>query len=147
MNQKKYEDKYPSRHKPGTYITVGQWLGELMCERKALRDTKELPRAFWLKVHSDKELNQEWSNYLKVQTQQAYKLLKKFDEKQIIEAVKSKPTLYSLLPKWVIEYISNYKVKAKPEVKNTETQQINNNPTFKTDIPRKKGLLDKLEDL
>lgn len=142
----KYESKYPSRHKPGTYITVGQWLGELMCERKALRETKELPRAFWLKIHDDKVLNQEWSRYLKTQTQQAYKLLKKFGEKQVVEAVKAKSTLYSLLPKWVVEYISNFKIVE--IVKKEEEPQIKlkKNPTHRTQSFRKKGLIDLLSE-
>ena len=145
----KYEKKYPSRHKPGTYVTVAQWLGELMCERKALSETKELPRAFWLKIHDDKDLNQHWSKYLKTQTQHAYKLLKEFDEKQIVEAIKSNSKLYSLLPKWVKEYIRTFKVKTiiKHEVAPEEKLQIKSNPTFRTNLNKKKSILDKLEDL
>lgn len=146
MTTNKYESKYPSRHKPGTYITVGQWLGELMCERKAMRETKELPMAFWLKIHEDKDLNKEWAKYLKTQTQQAYKLLNKFGEKQVVEAIKAKPTLYSLLPKWVVEYITNYEIpKIVPKQENTEIK-LKKNPTFRTQSFRKKGLMDLLSE-
>lgn len=143
----KYEKKYPSRHKPGIFVTVAQWLGELMCERKALSETKELPRAFWLKIHEDKQLNQQWSKYLKTQTQHAYKLLKEFDEKQIVEAIKANSRLYSLLPKWVKEYIANFKVKVLPKEPPVDTPKIKENPKFRTSLGKKKSILDKLEDL
>ena len=35
---KKYESKYQSRHNPSKKVTLGQWMAELMCERKALAD-------------------------------------------------------------------------------------------------------------
>lgn len=142
----KYEKKYPSRHKPGTYITVGQWLGELMCERKALKETKELPRAFWLKM-KENELNKKWSKYLKLQTQQAYKLIKEFGEERVVESVQSHKTLYSLLPKWVKTYITNYKMKPKPEPKKEPPKEYKEKPTFNTETFKKKSILDRLEEL
>ena len=51
---RKYESKYQSRHNPGKKVTLGQWLAELMCERKAQADeNKELPRRFWIEKHKD----------------------------------------------------------------------------------------------
>lgn len=141
-----YESKYPSRHKPGTYVTVGQWLGELMCERKALRETKELPRAFWLKM-KENELNIKWSKYLKLQTQQAYKLIKEFGEDRVVESVTSHKTMYSLLPKWVKKYITDYKMKPKREPKKEEPKVYKENPKVNTNTRfRKKNILDILEE-
>ena len=76
---KKYESKYQSRHNPGKKVTLGQWIAELMCERKAQADeNKELPRRFWIEKHKDKESYQKWQPYLKRQVYTAYRLIDQY---------------------------------------------------------------------
>lgn len=105
----KYELKYPSRYKPGTDITVGQWLGEVMCERLALSKNKELPRAFWLKSKAENKDYAYWYNHLKLQTIKAFTLIKKFGEEKVLDVVKHNKKIYSLSPKWVEILVSESK--------------------------------------
>ena len=106
----KYELKFSSRYKPDTEITVGQWLGEVMCERLALSKNKELPRAFWLKSKSENREYSYWYKHLKLQTIKAYQLIKKFGEEKVLYTVKNNKKIFSLSPKWVSILVEECKV-------------------------------------
>tara|TARA_R110002020_G_scaffold162955_3_gene348899 strand:+ start:4314 stop:4733 length:420 start_codon:yes stop_codon:yes gene_type:complete len=82
--------KYPSRYSNDKKVTAAQYLAELMCERQAQKNKKELPKQFWNLPH--------WSKKFKSQLFAAYGLLKLYDEAAIIKAVKSKEArnIYSL---------------------------------------------------
>ena len=82
--------KYPSRYSNDKKVTAAQYLAELMCERQAEKNKKELPKQFWNLPH--------WSKKFKSQLFAAYGLLKLYDEVAIIKAVKSKEAkrIYSL---------------------------------------------------
>jgi len=81
---KKRTDKsqYPSRYSPGGWVSAPQYITELICEKKAQKDQKELPIKFW-------EIK-EWRNYYRYQITLANKLLKEFAADAIIAALKDK---------------------------------------------------------
>lgn len=81
--------KYHSRYSEG-WVSASQYIVELICEKKARLANKDLPVRFWkLK---------EWASFFRSQIGTANKLLKKYDEKAIIRALKDKKAfrIYSL---------------------------------------------------
>jgi len=78
--------KYPSRYSDDKKVTAAQYLAELMCERQAEKNKKELPKRFWNLPH--------WTKKFKSQLFAAYGLLKLYDEAAIIRALKSKEARY-----------------------------------------------------
>lgn len=86
------KSKYPSRYSKNKYVTSAQYIVELICEQSAKHSKKDLPLQFWK--------DPEWSKFFRSQTGKVNKLLKKYDDKAIINAVKNK-RLRSLLAMWV----------------------------------------------
>ena len=82
--------KYPSRYSDGKKVTAAQYIAELICEKRAFKDKKELPNNFW-------NLPQ-WKKIYKSQIFASYGLLKIYDELAVIRALKSKKSfkIYSL---------------------------------------------------
>lgn len=89
---------YPSRYSPGGYVTVCQYIIELLCENRAKALKKDLPIKFW-------ELP-EWSNFYKSQLRVVHKLLKEYDSMSIIAVVKGS-NIWSLRPSFVIKKIKD----------------------------------------
>lgn len=79
-------------YSPGVFVPAAQYIIELVCEKKAAFSKQDLPPKFWNLPH--------WEKYFKMQLRKCHALLKKYDEKAIIAAIK-KSKSYSLLPKWV----------------------------------------------
>ena len=82
--------KYPSRYSQGKNITAAQYMAELMCERQARIEKKELPQKFWEQS--------QWKKSYMSQILAANGLLKIYDELAIMKALKSKEAdrIYSL---------------------------------------------------
>lgn len=74
-------DKYISKYSNGKPVSAAQYITELICENKAKKDKKDLHYRFWT--------TKCWERYYKDQIASAYKLLKKYDAKAIISALKS----------------------------------------------------------
>lgn len=87
---------YPSRYSPTKFVTAAQYIIELVCEKKAKRDKKDLPLQFW-------ELD-AWRNYYVSQLRATHKLLQNYAPRAIINVVRQK-NLFSLRPKWIIPLI------------------------------------------
>lgn len=82
--------KYLSKYSNGKEVSAAQYITELICEKKAKKEKKDLHYRFWLA--------KEWSLYYRNQIATANKLLEKFDSKSIVAALnndKSK-NIYSL---------------------------------------------------
>ena len=144
---KKYESKYQSRHNPGKKVTLGQWMAELMCERKAQADeNKELPRRFWIEKHKDKESYQKWQPYLKRQVYTAYRLIDKYGDEKVLQFIRNNRNIYSLTAKWVKDKLDQYQIPKviKPDTDDTPVK-YNENPTWSTDRIKKKSLYDKFD--
>ena len=79
--------KYPSRYTHGDKkVTAAQYLAEVVCERQAQKDKKELPKQFWNLPH--------WKKKFTSQLFAARGLLKLYDEAVIIKAVKAEKARY-----------------------------------------------------
>ena len=95
------KSKYKSRYSDG-YITAAQYILEIVCEKKAAYDKKDLPTYFWKLP--------EWAAYYKRCLRQTHKLLKTYDERAIIRALKSKESemKYSIFTESMIRLIGKY---------------------------------------
>lgn len=71
--------KYPSRYSNNKLVSAAQYITELICEKKAKYDKKDLGFKFWL--------NKEWSKFYRNQIATANKLVKKYPEQAIIKAL------------------------------------------------------------
>jgi hypothetical protein len=81
--QQTEKSRFPSRYGgEDNFVTGTQYIIELICEKKAKLDNRNLPLKFW--THPD------WAAFYKRWLRQVAKLLKEFDEKAIIAALKSK---------------------------------------------------------
>jgi hypothetical protein len=83
-------NKYLSKYSNGKTVSAAQYITELICERKALKDKKDLHYRFWV--------NKEWAAFYRNQIASAHKLLKNFPDKAIIRAINSEhgKKIYSL---------------------------------------------------
>lgn len=81
---------YPSLYSIGSYISAPQFLGELVCQRAAYKENKELPQKFW-------DLP-KWRKFLVFQIAQANRLLKRYKAEVIIKALRDPKgrSIYSL---------------------------------------------------
>jgi hypothetical protein len=73
--------KYPSKYSNGKQVSAAQFITEIICEKKAKIDKKDLHYRFWL--------NKEWAGFYRNQIATANKLVKEFDAKAIIRALGS----------------------------------------------------------
>lgn len=89
----------------GGWITRANYLGESMCNRKAMLKKTKLPNNFW-------NLN-EWKSEYKSQVFFASKLLKKFSIESIIKALKTEKgkRVYSLGAPWLEPIIKEQQLK------------------------------------
>ena len=148
---------YPSRYSPNVdpngyaWVTGRQYIVELICENKALRDkyktgsSKELPRGFYTK-----ELYlTEWQKFYtqQINNRSLTKLIEKHTVDKIIAFLRDNKYIISLRPKWVHNKLDeyNYIPKRKPsstdlpyDFKKNESFSSNNN---------KKSIISKLKDL
>lgn len=86
MTENKFISKY-SNNKP---VSAAQYITELICENKAKKDKTDLHYRFWV--------SKKWELYYRNQIASAHKLLKEYDAKAIIAALKDADAygIYSL---------------------------------------------------
>jgi Fe2+ or Zn2+ uptake regulation protein len=133
--------KYPSKYSNGKTISPAQYITEIICEKKAKIDKKDLHYRFWL--------NPIWEKFYKDQIASAYKLLKKYSDTAIIKALNSAKAekIYSLRAPHLIPIIEQEQVAC--EQKNNELSIQLSRPknvlfrNTKTD----KNIISKLKDL
>jgi hypothetical protein len=82
--------KYPSKYSNGKEVSAAQYISELICERLAKKNKKDLHYRFWL--------SDEWQKEYKGQIAAANKLLSKYTCSRIVRALLTKNGLkiYSL---------------------------------------------------
>jgi len=115
------KSRYPSRYGGSdNFVTGTQYIIELICEKKARLDNRILPLKFW--NHPD------WANFYKRWLRQVYKLLKEFDERAIIAALKSKESgcRWSLHTEFMIGLIRKEQEKLNNEKKPESSKEIRN---------------------
>ena len=83
-------DKYTSKYSNGKTVSVAQYITELICENKAKKDKLDLHYRFWT--------TKSWSVFYRNQIASANQLIKKYDPKAIIAALRHKDAekIYSL---------------------------------------------------
>ena len=143
-NNRSDKSKYPSRYSPSKWVSAPQYITELICEKKARIDKKELPAKFW-------EIK-EWKSFYRNQIATANKLLKTYSAAAVINALKNPKTykIFSLRAPWLVGIIE-----AEQKIVDLAEQQPKKAPEFKkvdtTQKPRQqrvtKGRLGKLKDL
>lgn len=138
-------NKYRSRYSPNKLVTAGQYILELICEKRAQYLGRDLPIQFWKLP--------EWATYFQSQTRKCHKLLTKYHPDSIILALKDKRAykIYSLHAPWLISIIEEYNIKvlagnksmlnSKPE-QLADTSKINDRPQFV-----KSNMINKLQNI
>ena len=121
----KYASKYTDR-----LVTPSQHIAELLCERKATKDKKNLWKQFW----NDKE----WNSFFKRQCTLANKLLKLYDEGAIIQALGRVKWAWSLATPALISEIEKIGTINKEKYDDIEEQK----PLAQREEAKKKSLLD-----
>jgi hypothetical protein len=133
--------KYPSKYSNGKTVSAAQYIAEIVCERIAKKQNRDLHYRFWV--------NEEWAKEYKGQLAASYKLLKQYDAKAIINALQTSGgrKIYSLRAPHLSAMIDKEQKildsQPKPEVK-----KIDRNLFDKGKIEIKKNnILDKLRDI
>lgn len=132
---------YPSKYSNGRNVTPAQYIAELVCERVAKKLNKDLHYRFWV--------NPEWEKEYSGQIAAAYKLLKAFDDKAIVNGLLTAQGLkiYSLRAPHLIDIIKKQQAildntpKPKPQIIERNFLATGRINTVRHNI------LDKLKDL
>lgn len=133
--------KYISKYSNGKTVTASQYITEIICENKAKKEGKDLHFRFWT--------NKEWSAYYRNQIATANKLVAKYPEKAIINALKNKKAekIYSLRAPHLIAIIEQeakildaVNTELSKQYDRTEIKKFKNNPI-------QNNILSKLKEL
>jgi hypothetical protein len=137
------KSRYPSKYSNGTFITAGQFITEMICEKKASIQRKQIGQHFWKLP--------EWASFYRQQILAANGLLKIYSEKAIIAALQSKPAyrIFSLRAPHLdaiieaeqrkIDLVNQQRVKQATEIKEVK-------PELRKSVV-KKTLADRLREL
>ena len=96
--------KYPSKYSNGKSVSAAQYITEIICEKFAKMNNKDLHYRFWT--------NPEWSKFYRDQIASANKLLSKYSDTAIVKALSNKKAekIYSLRAPYlpaIVEYEQN----------------------------------------
>jgi hypothetical protein len=100
-NKQTEKSRYPSRYSPGGFVTEAQYIIELVCERLAQKQKKDLPVRFWNLP--------EWKLIFAGQLRATHALLKKYSAKAIINIIKEKK-IDNIRTKWVEPMIAQEQI-------------------------------------
>lgn len=134
--------KYPSKYSNGKTVSAAQYITELICEKKAIIDKKDLYYRFWT--------NKEWSQFYKNQIASANKLLIKYSEIAIIRALSNAKAskIYSLRAPYLISIIMDEQKKLDQENKILTKNILRKDEVrYKDSNGSNKGILSKLKDI
>lgn len=135
--------KFPSKYSNGKQVSAAQYITEIICEKKAKLDKKDLHYRFWV--------SPEWAAYYRNQIATAYKLIKEFDAICIVKALNSKngEKIYSLRAPHLIDLIK--KEVSLSNITNKDfTLEVNRkeNKTFSSNVSSKqKNIISLLKDI
>jgi hypothetical protein len=133
--------RYPSRYSPDNFVTEAQYVTELICEKKATTEKKELPIKFWNLP--------EWAKFYRQQIAAANSLLQNYPCKAIVAALNSKKAwnIYSLRAPHLIAMIVEAESHLKTIDVKEETVEIDTNSKPRPSTPNKKNMLNRLREL
>lgn len=135
------KNKYISKYSNGKSVSAAQYITELICENYAQINKKDLHYRFWL--------SKEWETFFKSQIGSANKLLKKYSDKAIVNALLTKKgkKIYSLRAPFLVPIIESEE--SKLEQQNQElTKEIDRKEDVsysKTKV--KRNIISKLREL
>jgi hypothetical protein len=138
------QNSYPSKYSNGKNVSAAQFITEIICENKAIKEKRDLHYKFWT--------NKEWAQFYRNQIASAHKLLKTYSPSAIIKALKHTKArnIYSLRAPHLIPIIEQEQAilnQQKPENKNyDETRQVKN-VKFRQNINHKPNIISKLREL
>lgn len=119
MSKQTNKSRYPSLYSQDKFVTASQYIIELVCEKKAQLEKTDLPPQFW-KLPA-------WQAFYKSQLRMCHKLLKEYDEKAVIKALRNKRAykIKSLFAPWLVDIIKEeqYNISDTP----TKVQEFNRN--------------------
>lgn len=137
------KNTFPSKYSNGKLVSAAQFITEIICENKAIKDRKDLHYRFWT--------NKEWASFYRSQIASAHKLLKKYDSTAIIKALKNTKArrIYSLRAPHLIPIIETeqniFDQNKGLTADYTESRNIQNNQFRKDKI--KTNIISKLKEL
>lgn len=135
--------RYPSKYSNGKEVSAAQYITEIICEKKAKVDKKDLHFRFWVA--------KEWAAFYRNQIASANALLKKYSETAIIRALNNPSTarIYSLRAPSLVDTIKKQQqildaeAQKEPKIVNIQRNIDNVGQTRKS----KPNILDKLKDI
>lgn len=129
-----------SKYSNGKSVSAAQYLVEFICERLAKIKKKDLHYRFWL--------SPEWEKEYKGQVGAANKLLKQYDIRQVLAALKSErgSKIYSLRAPHLPGIIEKTKIPNEDQNLDKKTIDRSNNSIGRSQI-KTKNILDKLKDI
>jgi hypothetical protein len=134
--------KYPSKYSNGKSVTPAQFITEIICERLAKKNKKDLHYRFWL--------SKEWEKQYKGQIGTANKLLQKYEPKDIIDTLCSTQGLkiYSLRAPHLCGMIDKH-IENKLKCPKVTSKKIERHIDSKGQIKNhnKKNIIDILEEI
>lgn len=135
-------DTYISKYSNEKEVSAAQYITELICEKRAQQQKKDLHYRFWL--------SKEWSAYYKNQIGSAHKLLEKHSAKAIVLALKNdrSKNIYSLRAPHLLPIIESEEQKLSQQTNiMTIIPDRKINKTFLSNNNNKPSILSKLEDI
>ena len=137
------KSKYPSRYSPKGWVSSYQYITELICEKKAQQESKELPIKFW-------EIK-EWRSLYRYQITLATSLVKKYGEEAVIAALRDRRCYrtYSLRAPFLTPIIEEHYEKQQQQTrsaKEEDSYDFDGKENFSSNN-KKRSILSDLEDL
>lgn len=135
------DNKYISKYSNNKSVSAAQYITELICENKAKKDKTDLHFRFWT--------SKKWEMYYKNQISSAHKLLKKYEAKSVIRALRSKEAekIYSLRAPHLIPIIEQQQSVLESENQNLSLEiDRKDKKTFRKNT-NKLNIISKLKDL
>jgi hypothetical protein len=135
---------YPSKYSNTKTVSAAQYITEIICEHKAIREKRDLHFRFWL--------NKEWAKFFRDQIATANKLVKKYPANAIIKALNSNQGLkiYSLRAPHLVGIIEQCVEQIQKETEAQKDAGIVNRVNIETYQHRKNkssNILSKLKEL
>ena len=142
-NNRSDKSSYPSRYSPEGWVSPYQYITELICEKKAHQDRKELPIKFW-------EIK-EWKSFYRYQITLATSLVKKYGAEAVIAALNDRRCYktYSLSAPFLKPIIEEHYKKREEEKaarEETPSYDCDSKDVFSSNN-KKRSILSDLEDL
>jgi hypothetical protein len=134
--------KYISKYSNDKTVTAAQYITELICENKAKIEKKDLHFKFWT--------SKEWAKFYRDQIATANKLLKTYEPKAVINALKDAACskIYSLRAPHLKAIIDKHQKIINSENKDfTLAVNRNSNKKFQSSEVKNKNILSKLKDI